>query len=51
MLENYGKQIDQKYSMVSIGNHKHIHINTETRGKLNVWRILTEIGNHKKIQN
>lgn len=46
----FDQNIDQHYNMVTVGNHKHIHINTETGSKANVWRILTAIGKLNNIK-
>ena len=46
---SFDPQIEPIYSMAQVGNHRHIHIDTRTPSKANVWRILTEMGVYQNI--
>lgn len=46
---SFDNKIDGTYSMVRIGNHRLIHVNTHTGSKANVWRILTEMAVSQEI--
>lgn len=40
---SFDPKIAPNYSLVQVGNHRFIHIDTQTGSKANVWRILTEM--------
>ncbi len=46
---SFDPQLDPTFSMVEVGNQKHIHLNTKTGGKANVLRIITEMAVDQKV--